>query len=153
MAKTGFSVETEGAIALAAATAKTILSVTAPASHGVDLTAWSISLDGITASALPVLVEICQFTAATAGTSTAATVDIRYGRSITWSGSAAKNYTVEPTVVTPWATIWLDPYKTHYGRDYALAQTPDSPASQGFLIRCTAPAAVNARAIMRFERC
>jgi hypothetical protein len=153
MAKTGFSVETEGVVALAAATAKTILSVTAPATHGIDLIAWSISLDGTTSSASPVLVEICQFTAATAGTSTAATVDTRYGRVITWGGSAAKNYTVEPTVITPWATIWLDPYKCHYSRDYALGQTPDCPASQGFLIRCTAPAAVNARAIMRFERC
>jgi hypothetical protein len=153
VAKTGYSIETEGVVALAAATAKTVLSVTAPATHGVDLIAWSISFDGTTSSAASVLVEICQFTAATAGTSTAVTVDTRYGRVITWGGSAAKNYTAEPTVITPWASILLDPYKSHYARDYALGQTPDSPASQGFLIRCTAPAVVNCRAIMRFERC
>ena len=37
--------------------------------------------------------------------------------------------------------------------DYPLGDTPDSAFSEGFVVRCTAPAAVNVRASLVFERC
>ena len=37
--------------------------------------------------------------------------------------------------------------------DFPLGDSPDSPVSQGFALRLTAPAAVNARASFTFARC
>jgi hypothetical protein len=37
--------------------------------------------------------------------------------------------------------------------DFPFGTTPDSAVSQGFVIRCTAPAAVNVRPTVWAERC
>src|SRR5215207_1267013 len=112
MAKSGYITSTEGAVALSAATAKSILGVTAPASFGVDLLGFSVSFDGVTASAVPVLIELCYATFATnaPGTnSTSTTVDQTHGRSITAGFISAKNWTTEPTVLTPLREWLLTP--------------------------------------------
>ena len=109
MAKAGYGTSTEGAVALAAATAKSILGFTAPAQFGGDLLGFSVGFDGVTASAVPVLIELCYATFATnaPGTnSTSTTVDQLYGRAITAGFTAAKNWTTEPTVLTPFRE-WL----------------------------------------------
>ena len=153
MAKAGYSASTGAAVALAAATAKTILSVTAPAQFGVDLQSIRLSFDGVTASAVPVLVELCTTTAATAGTSSAATVNQIYGRTITAGFTSAYNYTVEPTVLTAIDSWLLTPNGGTVLYNWPLGQTPDSAVSQGFYLRLTAPAIVNARATFTWERC
>jgi hypothetical protein len=155
MAKAGYITSTEGAVALSAATAKSILGVSAPASFGVDLLGFSVSFDGVTASAVPVLIELCYATFATNGpgtNSTSTTVDQAYGRTITVGFTAAKNWTTEPTVLTPLREWLLTPAGGTIIYDWAFAQGPDSAASQGFVIRCNAPAAVNVRADLRVER-
>jgi hypothetical protein len=93
MAKAGYTVTTNGAVALTGGAAKTVLAVLAPAQFGVDLKKFRVGFDGVTASAVPVLY------------------------------------------------------------DFPLGDTPDSAVSQGFAIRVNAPAAVNVRAAMWFERC
>jgi hypothetical protein len=140
---------------LAAATAKTILGVNSPAQFGCDLVGYTISFDGVTASAVPVLVEICVCTFATnaPGTaSTTVTVDQKYGRAITAGFTGAKNWTTEPTVLTPFKEFLLDPNKGLIDWDFPLGQTPDTAVSNGFAIRCNAPAIVNVRGTLRFER-
>ena len=157
MSKTRYSVQTGAAVALSAATAKTVLAVLAPAQFGVDLVGYEIGFDGITASATPVLVEICQLTAATNSTpgtnNTTATVNQTAGRAITAGFTGFYASTSEPTVLTPIDSFTITPNGGTIVRDYQAPNTPDSPVSQGFAIRLTAPAAVNARATLWFERC
>jgi hypothetical protein len=155
MAKAGYVTSTEGAVALSAATAKSILGIAAPASFGVDLKKLRIGFDGVTASAVPVLIELCYATFATnaPGTnSTSATVDQAYGRTITPGFTAAKNWTTEPTVLTPLEEWLLTPAGGTILYDYPLGDTPDTAASNGFVIRCNAPATVNVRAALWAER-
>lgn len=154
MAKAGYSVVTGGAVALSATTAKTVLAVKAPSSSGIDLKKLRVSFDGTSGSAVPVLVELCYVTYATAGTSTDASSAIRqiYGRTITVGATAAKNYTVEPTALTVVEEWLLTPAGGLVIYDWPLGDTPDSAVSEGFAIRCNAPAAVNVRAGLVWER-
>lgn len=153
--KTGYSCNTEAAVTLGAATPKTILGVQGNAAFGVDLLGYRVGFDGVTASAVPVLVELCYITFATnpPGTnSTLVTVDTIYGRAVASGLTAARNWTVEPTVVTPLDEYLLTPNGGLVIKDIPRDRTPDSAFSQGFGLRLTAPAGVNVRATMTFER-
>src|SRR5215218_6681895 len=111
MAKSGYGTSTEGAVALVGGTAKSILGVRAGTAFGIDLKYYSVSFDGVTTSAVPVLIEICYATFATnaPGTaSTATTIDNRYGRAVASGCTAAKSWTTEPTVLTGLGEILLD---------------------------------------------
>jgi hypothetical protein len=155
MAKAGYSTSTEGAVALAAATAKSILGVSAPAQFGVDLKKFRVAFDGTSATAVPVLIELCYSTFATNAPGTASastTVDQVYGRSITAGFTAARNWTTEPTVLTPVDEWLLSPAGGLVIYDFPLGDTPDSAVSNGFVLRLNAPAAVNVRASLWFER-
>lgn len=157
MSKAGYTIQTGAAVALSAATAKSVLCVIAPAQFGVDLTGYTIGFDGVTSSAVPVLVEVCTSTLAsnsTPGTNnTTATVNQVYGRSITAGFTGFYNSTSEPTVLTVVESHLLTPVGGLIVRDYPLGQTPDTAVSAGIVLRLTAPAIVNVRAQMRFERC
>lgn len=155
MAKAGYSVATSAAVALSAATAKSVLGVSAPAQFGVDLKKFRVGFDGVTASAVPVLVELCYSTFATnaPGTnSTSRTVQQAYGRTITAGFTGASNWTTEPTVLTVLDEWLLTPAGGLVVYDFPLGDTPDSAVSQGFVLRCNAPATVNVRAAFWFER-
>jgi hypothetical protein len=149
--KAGYSAEVGAAVALAAATAKSILSVIAPAQFGADLRQIRVGFDGVTASAVPVLVEVVTFT--TDGTGTGGTVNQVYGRSITAGFTTKYNYTVEPTTPTAIDRFTLTPNGGILVYDYPSDRTPDTAVSNLIAIRCTAPAVVNVNATMFFERC
>jgi hypothetical protein len=151
MPKAGYTAKTEGTVALAAATAKSILSVIAPATFGIDLRSVAIGFDGVTASNAPVLVEIVSFT--TDGTGTAGTVNQAYGRSITAGFTTKHNYTVEPTTATALDEFSLSPNGGLIIRDWPPNEGFDAAVSNLIVVRLTAPAIVNARATMKFERC
>jgi hypothetical protein len=154
-----YAADTEAVVALAAAaTAKTIFGVKGDAGHGIDLLKWWFNFDGVTAAEKPILVELCELTWATnaPGTnSTAVTVDQAAGPTLAETFAAARNWTTEPTVLTPIETFELDPYKGFYSYDFPLGDSPDSLVAEGFCVRMTIPtggAAVNARAGMRWAR-
>lgn len=159
MAKAGYYVKNSAATALVAATAKTVLAVLAPAQFGVDLKKWRLAFDGVSAAAVPVYWELCTLTAATnstpgtANTTESANIVQGYGRSITTGFIAFSSSTTEPTVLTAIDSGLLTPNGGAILYDFPLGDTPDSAVSQGFAIRCTAPAAVNVRAGLWFERC
>lgn len=153
MAKAGYSATVGAAVALSAATAKTILSVTAPAQFGVDLRGFTLSLDGATSTAVPALWELCTFTAAGAGTNTSGTVVQEYGRAVTAGFTTAYNYTVEGTVLAAIDADYIPVFNGLVIRDWPFNAGPDNDVSKGFALRITAPATVNARATFRFERC
>jgi hypothetical protein len=151
MAKAGYSAEVGAAVALSAGVAKTVLSVIAPAQFGVDLIKYRIGFDGVTASAVPVLVELVTWT--TDGTGTSGTVVQVYGRSITAGFTTKYNYSAEPTTPTLVDRFSLTPNGGTIVYDFPLGTSPDTAVSNLIGIRCTAPAAVNVNATMWFERC
>ena len=154
MAKTGYSVTTEGEVALSAATAKTVLGVKAPAALGLDLKSFSVDFDGVTASAEPVLVELCYSTWATNSPGTASTGTTErqlYGRVIAADFTGGHTWTTEPTTLTVLWAFALDPNKGLFMYDYPLGESPDCAVAEGFALRLTAPATVSARAALRVE--
>lgn len=153
--KAGYSFNTEAAVALSAATAKSILGIKSAADFGVDLKKWRVAFDGVTLSNVEVLCELCYATFATNGpgtNSTSVTVRQGYGRVITPTATAAANWTTEPTALTVIESFLLTPAGGLVLYDYPLGDTPDSAVSEGFVIRCNAPNAVNVRATMWYER-
>lgn len=155
MAKAGYSAATGAAVALSAATAKSVLGVKSGAAFGVDLKKIRVSFDGVTASAVPVLVELCYATFATnaPGTnSTSVTPAQVYGRVIAHGVTAARTWTTEPTVLTVLDEWLLTPNGGLALYDIPLGDTPDSAVAEGFTVRLTAPATVNARATLWWER-
>jgi hypothetical protein len=155
MAAVGYSCTTEAAVALAAATAKTIMGVKAHANSGIQLKGFMVAFDGVTASAVPVQVEICYATFATnaPGTnSTSTTPRNTYGRQLTAGLTSARNWTTEPTVLTTIKSFLLAPDKGVIAFQYPLGQEPDTALGEGIAIRCTAPAIVNVRGTMDVER-
>lgn len=156
MAKSGYSVSAFAAVALVAATAKTVLGVKAGATFGLDLVYVEVSFDGVTPSAIPVLVELCACTFATNAPGTASTTRTptnQYGRQLAHGTTAASNWTTEPTVLTVLDDVLLTPNAGVIKYDWPLGRSPDCALGEGFAIRCTAPVAVNVRANLDWERC
>lgn len=159
MAKAGYWVGTSAAVALVAATAKTTLMVITPAQFGGDLKKFRVEFDGVTASAVPVLCELVTSTNATNSTpgtnntTESANIVQVYGRSITTGFTAFSASTSEPTVLTIVERFLLTPVGGTLFYDFPLGDTPDWAVSAGIGLRLTAPANVNARASMTFERC
>jgi hypothetical protein len=151
MSKAGYTAEVGAPVALTATVAKTVLSVIAPAQFGVDLTKIRVGFDGVTASAVPVLVELVYFT--TDGTGTGGSVNQVYGRPIAPGFTSKYNYSVEPTVPTSLDRWTLTPNGGLVIYDFPLGSTPDTAVSNLLGLRCTAPAAVNINATMWCERC
>ena len=158
MAKAGYSVTTSAAVALSAATAKTALMVISPAQFGIDLIKFRVEFDGVTASAVPVLCEIVRSTNATnstpgtGNTSESSNITQNYGRSITTGFTAFSASTSEPTVLTVLERFLLTPNGGVLFYDSPLGTSFEADVSAGLGIRLTAPATVNARASLWFER-
>lgn len=127
-------------VALAAATAKTVVEGTSTANVPLEWIAVDITFDGTNAAATPVRVDFCTYAAT--GTGTTATVR-RAGQAQGTSASTWKiNDTVEPTTPTILFSWYLPPtgglqYLWPLGRELFQGTS----TIQG--IRLTAPAAVN----------
>ena len=161
MAKAGYNMSTgtigTAGVALSAGVAKSVITVIAPAQFGIDLTKLRIGFDGVTASAVPVAVELCDNTLATNSTpgtnNTTGTVVQVYGRSITAGFTGFYNSTSEPTVLSTFDRWTLTPNGGLVIYDWPLGSTHDTPVSAGVTVRCNAPAAVNTTQTLWFERC
>jgi hypothetical protein len=155
MAASGYSIISGGAITLTAATAKCILGVKAHANSGIQLKSFEVAFAGVTASAVPVLVEVGYITWASnsPGTnSTSVTPAQVYGRTLTAGFTAGKTWTTEPTAITVLKEFLLAPDKGVIAYQWPLGQEPDSALAEGFVIRCNAPAGVDVRGTLNVER-
>jgi hypothetical protein len=157
MASCGYGVFTEAAVALSAGVARSVLGVKAHANSGLQLKGFEVAFDGVSASAVPVVVELLYSTWATnsPGTqSTSCTVRQQYGRVLTAGFTAAYAWAAanEPTVLTLLKRFTIAPDKGLYAWQWPLGQEPDCALAEGFVIRCNAPAAVNVNGGLFVER-
>jgi hypothetical protein len=134
-------VVTAGPTALVAATAKTLIEVTSTANVPPEWISFDVTFDGVTATAVPVRVDICTYAAT--GTGTAGTFR-RFGQALGTSASSTKiNDTVEPTTPTV-LTSWYVPPTSGFSYQWPLGRELFQPTSTVMGIRLTAPAVVNA---------
>lgn len=155
MSAVGYACKSEGAIALTAATAKSIIGAKAHANSGLQAKGFHVAFDGVTPSAVAVLVELCYATWASnsPGTNSTSTTPVQtYGRALTAGFTSGKTWTTEPTVLTPIKEMLLTPNAGALWFQYPLGQEPDCALGEGFVIRCTAPAGVNVRGTLDVER-
>ena len=155
MAAAGYVATSGAAQSLTAATAKTFLAVLPSTGRTLTVTEVGVSFDGVTASAVPVLVELVTSTGATAGTSAAATINQIRGRSTT-VGATAAIYSAEPTVLSVLRQWLVTPNGGLLVVQFPLGREPESDATGStnklLGLRLTAPATVNARGYIEFEQ-
>lgn len=154
--KAGYTVGAGADVALSAGVAKSVLGVKANAAFGLDLYKVSVTFNGVLATAVPVLVELCYATFATnsPGTnSTSETPAQTYGRVIAHGVTAGSNWTTEPTSLATVLDEFLIHPQTGVKEYLPLGNTYDCALSEGFVIRCTAAAAVSVRSGLWWERC
>jgi hypothetical protein len=154
----GYKVDSSATVALAAATAKTALMVLTPAQFGACLRKVRIGFDGVTAAAVPVFWEIVRSTNAsnstpgTGNTNENANILQYKGRAITTGFTAFSASTAEPTVLTRLDGNLLTPAGGLLVYDFPLGDEFECDVSAGLGVRLTAPAIVNARVALHFER-
>lgn len=157
-----FVVNTGGsAIALAAATAKTLMYVNTAAASDMSVTEICVGFDGVTASAVPALVETVYGTAASnstpgTGSTTFTPLQGRGWPPMAAAATAANTCTSEPTVLVSHRQYLLSPNGGLLVMQFPLGREPTgliTAATSGkqIGIRVTAPAIVNARGYLEFE--
>lgn len=148
---------TAGAAALAAATAKTLVMITASTANQPAVVEIGISFDGVTASAVPILVELVSGTATTTGTVVAQTPkQLRGWPAQTSQTTGQITISAEPTVqlvnrkwlVTPNGGLFVVQFPMGREPTGLVTATTDGKT---WSIRATAPAIVNAHAYIEFE--
>ena len=140
-----------GEVALSAATAKTVLQLTAPTNHRVKILGYGVFFDGTSTTAEPV--EVVLQRQSTAGTMTSLTpAKLDDSLAETLQSTAQHTATAEPTSVSNGT---LDVIEVHpqqgYEKLYPLGQEPIIGGGDRVGIICTAPATVNVRAKLIFE--
>lgn len=147
--RSGTSATNTTAVALSAATAKTVIQVLGTAATTLSLVRVRISFDGVTATAVPATVEVGIITAAgTVGTAfTPAQVT---GSPMASPAAAGYNSTAEPTYNRIVDSFYVPVMMGHFTDWTPLGEEPLAAVSQGFGIRVTAPAAVNCLATLLY---
>ena len=147
-----YTVQTAVAQALAAATAETLLLITAPTGLVYRLAEWSVGFDGVTAANVPVLVELVSSDGTTGGTATTQASQQIEGATRAALATAERAFTAEPTVLAV-----LKPYLVDPNKGIIIVQNPlirefqrnSTPRILG--LRVTAPDIVNVRGYMEWE--
>ena len=135
-------------VALTAATAKTVLQLTAPANHRVKVLGWGVFFDGTNTAAVPVIVRVLRQT--TSGTTTAITPLQVVPVAETILTAAAHTATIEPTASDVIDEIACHPQQG-FEVKFPMGQEIIIAGSGRLGIECNAPAGVNVRAKIFFE--
>lgn len=149
MAGLRVTAENTAAVALVAATVKTVIQLNCPAQQRIKIQRVGFFFDGASTTAVPVLVRL--IIATTAGTNTALTLNKKVSSDTeTIQTTAGENASAEPT-----KTTLLDQWLVHpqMGLDltYAFGQEHIIVGGGRVALDCTAPANVNVRAKVDFE--
>ena len=129
----------------------------APAGHGLSLVEFAVSMDGVTSSAVPALLEVVSSTQATAGTS-GVTPTITQIRGRTTTGSAPTgggNYTAEPTVLVSLKRWYVPQFNGLFILQLPLGREIECDSSGGTIkalgLRINTSATVNVVGYMEVE--
>lgn len=148
--RSGTSATNSTAVALAAATAKTVISVLGSAADTISLKRLRVSFASVTATDVPALVEVGIITAlGTVGT--AFTPVQVVGSTNPSSCSAGYNHSGEPTYNRVFEGLYVPVNNGLYECYYPLGEEPACDPSQGFAIRITAPQAQSCYASMYYS--
>ena len=141
----------------ATAGAKTALMVIAGANSGLAVVEVGISFDGVTASAVPALVELVSSTQATAGTPTGAPTVTQVRGRVTGgeAPTASGRYSAEPTVLVRHRAWYVPQYNGLLIVQFPLGREPQTDDSGGAIkaygIRITVSANVNVMCYIETE--
>jgi hypothetical protein len=141
--------QTASAVALAAATAKTVIELSAGSTVDAALIGFDVTFDGVTSSAVPVKVEIITY--GTTGTGTGGTPSKANLDSRAAAVTSKTNMTVEGTSSIVTLATWVVPPTSGLSYLFPLGREPKLPPSKSLGLRLTAPAVVNATANLWFE--
>lgn len=141
----------------ATAGAKTALMVIAGANSGLLVVEFGISFDGVTATAVPALVELVSSTQAGAGTPTG-TPTVTQVRGRVSGGeppTASGRYSVEPTVLVRHRAWYVPQFMGSLVMQFPLGKEPETDDSGGSIkaygIRVNVSSNVNVMAYMETE--
>lgn len=139
------------ALALVAATAKTVIELATSAANRAKVKEWWIDFDGVTATAIPVKCEIQRFSAAVT-TATALAGDPLQGEPAAES-TAKHSTTVEGAGTATAGSGWIKRIPPTSGFHYIAVEGRELllPVSAFARIRCTAAAGVNVTAGLVWE--
>ncbi len=143
-----FSVAVDG-IALAAATAKTVLEIATPSTRSATLIQFSVEFDGTSAAVTPVKVELMRGSATITGT-TITPVKFNDPLGPNALATAKYNATGEGTATDLIETHRVSP-TAGYEKLYPLGREPQIGVSSFLRLRLTAAAAVNAAVTIVWE--
>jgi len=141
--------------ALSAGVARTILGIKSGATFGLVLKEWRVGFDGVTAGATPVLVELLRSTWATnsPGTASSAITPAQVGGRVLAHGiTGGRDWTTEPTVLEQLEAVPFIHPQAGFIVQMPLGDEYDCDLAHGFVIRVTAPQAVNARGFLKWQR-
>jgi hypothetical protein len=143
-------------VALTANTALTWIGVKTPgANQPLKILEAAVSMDGATSSNAPAVVDFCNCTFATnsPGTNSTSVTPVKRNQSMaeTIQSTAAKNWTAEPTVVTPFRSLDIAQFDGLYHYINPLASPYIIAGGKGFTIRSTSPNNVNTTGHITFE--
>lgn len=135
-----FKVVSGGTVSVVANTPKSVAAIIAPSGGSFKVVKFGLYVaDVVLASEKLWTVELCVSTQAGAGTSTAVTPTKTSGGGAVLA-TAAKNYTAEPTVLTPIEDWPLDPNKGWTGDVVPQSDEAECPAGGALVWRVTSPA-------------
>lgn len=139
----------DSAVALTAATTKTIVQVVPGTNTPVRVVELGVSFNGVTTSNVPVVVDLLRQT--TAGTSSALTlVADQEQNTKTVVATALKTFTAEPTAGNILRTWYVTPANGLLIVQFPLGREVDAQTNR-IALRCTAPDAVSVTAYISFE--
>lgn len=146
-----------GTVFSAATGAKTLLMAIAPSANGLILCEFAVSMDGVTSSAVPAVLDVVTSTQAGAGTSgvSPTITQIRGRGSASTAPTGGSNYTVEPTTLTVVRKYYIPQFMGVFSVQFPLGREIECDASGGTVkaigLRINTSATVNVAAYMDVE--
>ena len=135
--------------------AKTVLKLITPTSFSIRIHEIGVSMDGVTASAVPATFEwgISDETTAGTGSGTAVTSQVS-GEIIAHGLTVGQNFSAEGTTYTIHAGVFVPQYMGMFVRQNPLGIEESSPAgtADSFLLRINVTANVNVLAWIKWSR-
>jgi hypothetical protein len=137
--------------------AKTVLMVVPGANAGVLITEFGISFDGVTATAVPAVVEMVSSTQAGAGTATDTLTVVQTRGRVTGGEqpSAFARYSAEPTVLVRHRVWYVPQFMGSLVIQFPLGREPETDDSggsiRGYGLRVNVSANVNCLAYIEAE--